>query len=140
MASHLVDNLNIDIDSRSLTNPGNDSEGNWITVRGRKSKVRKRLRRAGTGAEHQISPVTVLKRKLPRAVAICITCGSNSSCAETLKKAKDISINELGIDYMNPKRAITGGLILELSGKNLDNKANLPVKKLRSVFIVRSYI
>lgn len=141
-----VNTLNTDTEIRSSRYLDN-SEGAWQAVESR--KVKRRQKRADADTVNQnyrrsdrfantkklISPSVLLKRRLPRSVAICITCGPNSSYADTLKKARDnIDINKLGIEYINAKRAITGGLIMELSGENLDNKANTLINKLKDIF------
>lgn len=83
-----------------------------------------------------LSPLTILKRKIPRTAAITLTCGPRSTYAETLKKARDsIDLNSLGINYINAKRAITGGLIMEISGEDLERKTSSLMNNLRDVFI-----
>jgi len=60
--------------------------------------------------------------------------GKNPSLAEILKVAKEnINLKEIGIEYLRPKRAITGALILEVPGENSSPKADNLAAKLTQV-------
>jgi len=83
-------------------------------------------------------------RKPPRrTAAVTITLPPNpegqqgetkTSMAEVLKIAKEkIDLKEIGIDYLRPKRAITGALILEVPGEGSSPKADNLAAKLSQV-------
>lgn len=84
-------------------------------------------------------PVTKLqaavKRKLPTTAAVILTCPAGKY-TEAMREAKDkISLNDLGIEGLRAKRALTGALTLEISGGTGGaEKADALAGKLRTVF------
>jgi len=57
-----------------------------------------------------------------------------ATIAEALKLAKEkIDLKEIGIEYLRPKRAITGALILEVPGENSSPKADNLAAKLSQI-------
>lgn len=58
------------------------------------------------------------KRRPPRTAAVTLTCPPDRY-AEAMRVVREqISLRELGIDALRPKRAATGALVLEISGPN----------------------
>jgi len=60
------------------------------------------------------------RRKIPRSAAVVLTClaGKYTEAMTTVRGA--ISLAELGIEEIRPKRALTGALLLELPGAKAD--------------------
>jgi hypothetical protein len=76
------------------------------------------------------------KKKIPKNAAVVITCiNEDFTYAKTLKEASEkISLDELGIEKIVPRRAITGALILEIPGENTNEKAMRLETKLKELF------
>lgn len=62
---------------------------------------------------------------IPKNAVVVISCTSEEyTYAKALKEARNkISLEELGIDKIIPRRAITDALILEIVGENSNEKA-----------------
>jgi len=133
-------------DSKSEGNVGSSEnergEDSWILVNRKRSRNRKRqdystvlksnyVRRPGRTSK--ISPVQILKRKLPQTVVISITCGPKAKYADVLLKAREsvLNIEEMKIDQIKARRAITGGLLLEIIGDEAKEKAEKLVSNIR---------
>lgn len=122
-----------------------ETEGGWAKVVGRKAKKQaqqeepKRGEKSGkiTG-EGRVLPArpipgpTVTQRKgvklaktPPRAaVALTLEKPTEKGYAEVMAAAKDrVDLKEIGIESVVVKRAMTGGLLLEISGPDREEKA-----------------
>lgn len=77
------------------------------------------------------------KPGLPRppkraAVSSTVPPGEDITYAQVMSMATSkISIQELGIEAIHPKRAMTGGIILEIAGKDGNQKAIALSNKLK---------
>jgi len=119
-------------EKRSNDRVEQEMEG-WSKIQGRKRRtyanVTKQDPRRMRG---QMSPTRILKRKLPQTAVISITCGQEKKYAEVLRKARTkVDIEKIGIDHIKAKRAITGGLLLEIMGKEAKEKAETLVIEMR---------
>ncbi|XP_072949802.1 uncharacterized protein [Epargyreus clarus] len=80
-----------------------------------------------------------VKRRLPRvpksaAVTVTVPEGSNVTYAEVMKTAKgQIKLPDLGIPELRQKRALNGGLLLEVAGEDSAEKADALAGKLQAV-------
>ncbi|XP_072936966.1 uncharacterized protein [Epargyreus clarus] len=80
-----------------------------------------------------------VKRRLPRvpksaAVTVTVPEGSNVTYAEVMKTAKgQIKLPDLGIVELRQKRALNGGLLLEVTGEDSAKKADALAGKLQAV-------
>ncbi|XP_072948772.1 uncharacterized protein [Epargyreus clarus] len=80
-----------------------------------------------------------VKRRLPRvpksaAVTVTVPEGSNVTYAEVMKTAKgQIKLPDLGIVELRQKRALNGGLLLEVTGEDSAKKADALAGKLQVV-------
>lgn len=65
------------------------------------------------------------RRRVPRTAAVAIRGNSSDfSYAEAIKRARtDISVEQLGIKNSRIRRALNGGLIIEIPGPDNDKKA-----------------
>ncbi|XP_076764848.1 uncharacterized protein LOC143431794 [Xylocopa sonorina] len=79
-------------------------------------------------------------RTLPRnpttaAVTLALPQGSAASYADVMAAAKKrICLKDLGIEEVRTRKALTGALILEITGEGRDEKADALAAKLRTVF------
>ncbi|XP_024869086.1 uncharacterized protein LOC112452881 [Temnothorax curvispinosus] len=79
------------------------------------------------------------KIRLPRSAAVVIT-SAGGEYEELLKEARsNINLAELGITKgLKPKRAMTGGLIIEIPGSGNSDKADKLAERLTQLFEGRS--
>ena len=125
----------------------------WATVLGRKAK---RADKAKTpGSYNETTPQQDLpqqqreiqdKRKRQRAgqqiraprravITMTVAPGSQKTYADIMAAAKSkISLQEVGISDLSAQRSITGGLILEIPGKDTSEKADNLAERLRQLF------
>lgn len=88
----------------------------------------------GRGREHpeeelQCPQTPPKETPRPAAVALSIRDGAKMSYAGTMSSASRIDLAELGIPEVRPKRAINGGLLLEIPGRRvLPGLMPLPAK------------
>ncbi|XP_018373708.1 PREDICTED: uncharacterized protein LOC108768013 [Trachymyrmex cornetzi] len=69
------------------------------------------------------------------AVALTIKEGSKSSYADVMKKARDkIPLEELEINHLKIKRAVTGGFLLKIPGENATIKTKKLANRLKDTF------
>lgn len=109
---------------------------NWATVTARKPAAKDATTRVGTSksvkkpkAQTKVKPL-----KVPKSAAITLTVpqGSEINIAAVMAAAKQrIRLSDCGIDTVRPKRAITGALILEVSGDDCSSKADVLAEKMR---------
>jgi len=118
------------------THSRNDHESDgWRVVQNKKrSLYADVVQRNQRRARLQASPVQILKKKLPQSAVISITCGPDAKYADVLRKARDtIDIDKFGLEQIKARRAITGGLLLEVTGDNAKKKMGDFVSELRKV-------
>ncbi|XP_072934819.1 uncharacterized protein [Epargyreus clarus] len=107
-----------------------------------KSVTRRRpaIKAAQPSVARPAEPVRAGKKKairLPRvpksaAVAVTVPEGSEITYAEVMKTAKGhIHLADLGIPALRQKKAINGGLLLEVSGEDCAGKADALARKLQ---------
>ncbi|CAK1598206.1 unnamed protein product [Parnassius mnemosyne] len=75
--------------------------------------------------------------RTPASAAVTVTLPKDSvlTYAKVMGEAKArIQLAELGIDSVRQKRAVTGGLLLEIAGQDCNSKADKLAAKLREVF------
>ncbi|XP_072929562.1 uncharacterized protein [Epargyreus clarus] len=111
--------------------------------RGRNVTRRRRsvTKPAQPSAARATEPARASKKKavkrLPRvpksaAVAVTVPEGSDITYAEVMKTAKgQIQLADLGIPALRQKKAINGGLLLEVSGEDCAGKADALARKLQ---------
>ncbi|XP_072938828.1 uncharacterized protein [Epargyreus clarus] len=79
------------------------------------------------------------KQRLPRvpksaAVTVTVPEGSNITYAEVMKTAKSqIKLEDLGIAEVRQKKALNGGLLIEIAGEDCAGKADALAGKLQAV-------
>ncbi|XP_039303415.1 uncharacterized protein LOC120357318 [Solenopsis invicta] len=79
------------------------------------------------------------KMRPPNTAAVSITCIDRESYAEVMRLARsEIDLEALEIRDLRPRRAITGGLILEIRGSGNGEKADALADQLREVTAHRS--
>ncbi|XP_011859623.1 PREDICTED: uncharacterized protein LOC105557088 [Vollenhovia emeryi] len=72
-------------------------------------------------------------RKAPRTAAVSLTF-PQGEYEEGMRKIKSkINLDEIGIEELRPRRALTGALILEIPGENAHVKADTLVNRIREV-------
>nr|XP_031848469.1 uncharacterized protein LOC116433941 [Nomia melanderi] len=139
---------------------GTDTEddGEWIRVKRRPRPSKSALQ--STDADGTISGAESSRNKsnkkapkkgkpkvgrVPKtaAVAVTLTPGSGVTMADTIKEAREkIELAGLGIGpgQLRPKRAITGGMLLEVIGEENAKKATELAASMRQVFQDREAI
>lgn len=96
-------------------------------------------RKEGTLLNRETNSNTVNKvkttRKVPKTAAITITgVGENFSYAQALRKAREkINLKNLDIQATKVRRAITGGLLIEIAVEDGNQKADVLATELREV-------
>ncbi|KMQ82049.1 hypothetical protein RF55_24374, partial [Lasius niger] len=118
----------------------------WTMVLGRKEKKKKQLLQSqhkqqdGIAAKKISSTMrrpksTVSPRKEKKTAAVAITTMTDeTSYKELMQLAKrNISLEELKIDDIDCRRAMTGGLLLQIHGKDNQSKAEQLTDKLQSL-------
>lgn len=109
----------------------------WTLVERKRKKqdyatVLKRNNTRRSGRNAKTSPIQILRKKFPQTVVISITCGPKAKYADVLLKAREsVKIEEIGIDQIKARRAITGGLLLEIIGDEAKRKAEKLVNNIR---------
>ena len=68
------------------------------------------------------------------AVTLTTAPGERLTPGEIMKEACRVKIQEIGIVNVRYRRAMTGGVILEVAGKDSAAKAEALAEKLRKVF------
>ena len=68
------------------------------------------------------------------AIIPTIVPGNNRKYADLIKEARVIELKEIGISDMRCRRSVTGGLVMEIAGKESASKADILANKLRDVF------
>lgn len=122
------------------TEQTNDQES-WSKVLGRKQ--RKRERRA-TSSSQQLLPNKTKetpkpkqpRRRPPKTAAVVISNKeSKRSYADILREAKSkVNLQQLGIAETKIRRALTGGIIIEIPGEQNSQQADTLASKLRDAF------
>ena len=96
--------------------------------------------KGSTAARPQVSGKNAPLPKLrpPSSAAIVVTCADPTSYQEVVGKARSsISLKDVGIEDLRPRRAITGALIWEVRGPENQAKANALAERLTAVFANR---
>lgn len=120
-----------------------DSE-TWSQVVSRKQakRERKRAARSRSRSQAQKKPTpstkgpTTTRRRLPKTAAVSIVSRSSQvSYADILKEAKNrVDLQQLSIEETRIKRAITGGIVIEIPGEHNNQKADALATQLRQAF------
>jgi hypothetical protein len=107
----------------------------WIKV-GNNSRKKKDINKKDTGNTHKQQAINKTSKKVPRSSAVTITCtGNDYSYANALKRTRStVSLNSIGIEKLVLRRAITGGINLEIPRTDNNNKAIRLENKLKEVF------
>lgn len=122
-----------------------NAEDEWTTVidSGKRIKGRKKaaIAEGKRGSEAPNTKNTYKKTKgkikLPRSAAVIITPNAEKGVirAEVMREARSkIKLEDLGIEYIRPKIAVTGAVILEIPGEAGTSKVDGLASKLREVF------
>lgn len=101
-------------------------EGKEITTRSRTSEKRSVLPARPPAGPTQIKKKEVKLAKTPPRAAVALTLESptDKGYAEVMAAAKErVDLSELGIESVVVKRAMTGGLLLEVGGPGKEEKA-----------------
>ncbi|KMQ82830.1 hypothetical protein RF55_21733, partial [Lasius niger] len=119
----------------------------WTMVLGRKEKKKQQLLQSqhkqqdGIAAKKISSTMrrpksTVSPRKEKKTAAVAITTMSDETTYKKLMQLakRNISLEELKIDDIDCRRAMTGGLLLQIHGKDNQSKAEQLTDKLQSLF------
>lgn len=125
---------------------GNRSENEeWTTVMNSNRRARNRRksrpeRGKGGNAPSNNPPTRKIvkgKIKLPRSAAVVVTPNAEKGLTRTeiIREARSkIKIEDLGIEYIRPKIAATGAVILEIPGEAGAHKADGLASRLREIF------
>lgn len=70
------------------------------------------------------------KRRPPRTAAVTLTCPPDSYALAMRKVREKIQLEDLGIEALKPRKAVTGALILEIQGPDGKNKARALKEKI----------
>lgn len=142
-----TDDVNMRVQEQ-LTLKGKDMDG-WTTVTGTTSRRLKGVKNIATiegkqkiktskipkkDVNNNNKRITKTKINLPRNAAVVITPNVEQEVTRTelIKEARSkINLEEIGIDYIRPKIAITGAVILEIPGEDGKTKADKLASKLR---------
>lgn len=119
----------------------------WTQVLGRKKQRRERIRREQSKTRSQPQQLNqrqrsatrtprMPRRRQPKTAAVAISSRDNRKpYAEILREAKSkIDLKQLGIEDTRIRRAITGGIIIEISGDQHSQKADVLANTLRQAF------
>lgn len=124
----------------------------WATVVGRKAKKKatpkkpsvqpaKKASKASSSQGSKMPKKPTSKAKVrpgrpPKTAVITVTSTSNGpSYAEIMMRARtNISLPDLGISEVRPKRAVTGGLILAIPGEGREEQAAKLTERMRVLF------
>lgn len=119
----------------------------WTQVLGRKKqrKERKRMARSKTRSPNRQSqqrpqsttqPTRLPRCRQPKTAAVTILSRDNRiSYSDILREAKTkMDLKQLGIEETRIRRAITGGIIIEISGEQNSQKADILANTLRQTF------
>lgn len=117
----------------------------WATVVGRKRKAATGRKApppshtpARVGKEVKAARTTkVVPGRPPKTAAVTLTVpeGSRLTYAEAMSRAREqIKLADLGIASVRPKRAVTGGLILEIPGADGAQKADRLAEAMAGIF------
>nr|XP_034195228.1 protein enabled homolog [Osmia lignaria] len=69
------------------------------------------------------------------AVTLTVASGSKTSCSEAMLRARqEVDLAEIGITDLRPRRAATGGFVLEIAGTERAAKAAALASRLQAVF------
>lgn len=127
------------------------TEQTWSTVVGRKAKkaqkkptpqqqkkfpIKTTANSPQKASKAQNAKNRVRSGKPPRTAAITVTSSLNGlTYAEIIMRARThIKLSELGISEVKPKRAIIGGLILEIPSENREEQATKLTERMRDLF------
>lgn len=73
-------------------------------------------------------------RKPPRTAAVTITTANSGTYASVVRKIREgISLRELGIEKSRVRTTITGGRLIEISGPNNEEKADMLANQIRAM-------
>lgn len=133
---------------------GSEEEEGWTTVRGKRigksrksakrmegnerseneTTTRKNANREATAAPRPPVPKPRVAR-VPKSAAVTITAKAEGfSYADAMKKAREkISLADLGIEDTRVRRAINGGLLIEIPGEGAQAKATSLMARLKEV-------
>lgn len=70
------------------------------------------------------------KRRPPRTAAVTLTCPPDEYASAMRKVREQIKLEDLGIEALKPRKAVTGALILEIQGPDGKNKAKALKEKM----------
>lgn len=73
-------------------------------------------------------------------MTLTVAPGSQLKYSEIMREARIIKLNEIGIKYVRCRRSMTGGMIIEIPGKDNEEKAEILANKLKGVFNNREEI
>lgn len=88
--------------------------------------VRKDAARKNNDNRAAIQQIASARRQIPRTAAVTITRGENGpSYVEIMRSARNsVSLIDMGIKGTKTRRAANGGLVIELPGNEMTEKAN----------------
>jgi len=81
--------------------------------------------------------VSVLKRKVLISAAVSIICTNPDMLYSNIMKSarEKISLRDIGIDNTRIRRAVSGGIIIEVFGQDCFHKADRLRDELRKLFL-----
>lgn len=116
----------------------------WASVVGRRKKTPTNRSGISDRAKPQSRPAqqqaqkTSQRRRAPRTAAVAIQCSNPDDYPTVLRKARErISLSELKIQITKTRRAINGGLIIEISGDDNEEKADILANRLKEILDTR---
>lgn len=115
----------------SMANQPRIIENRQVKLKVAPSKIREPVEQG----RKKESMLPLLRKKVPKTTAVAITCVDEKiSYAEILKKARDnIPLDSLDIKDANIRRAMTGGVIIEIAEDEKGEKANNLRDRLNAV-------
>ncbi|XP_032688973.1 uncharacterized protein LOC116852579 [Odontomachus brunneus] len=128
----------IPLSEREGKMPADKKDGDWVTVgKGKGKRPQPQQKRVATMAnEEEVGAVlrkNEARRRPPKTAAVTITGRAEGfSYANVLRKAREkISLAGIGIEQSKIRRAINGGILMEIMGPDGRGKAEALVAKLK---------
>ena len=124
--------------STSSSNPTASAE-TWATVAARKAQPGSRQKAPSQPAAKKPAAKKAPKRRLPKvpktaAVAVTVVEGAATTYTEVMRAARTrIQLPDLGVETVEMKKAVTGGVLMNVSGPDGDAKADRLAARLREV-------
>ena len=117
----------------------------WSEVVGRKAKRSNGQPNRQRNENMYMRRMDQTGKRIPRpskraAITLTVAPGSSTKYAEVMKKARRVKLKELGIEDIRCRRSISAAMVIEIPGKENQEKADKLATQLQNIFQAKKEI